>query len=75
VTDDRTAALLDLLRLLDARGYRFVTPTPATHARVVARPHRARARSVADVLGWSLPFAPGTIDNAIETLLDRRAPS
>jgi methylase of polypeptide subunit release factors len=71
VTDDRTAALLDLLRLLDARGYRFVTPTPATHARVVARPDRARARSVEDVLGWSLPFAPATIDDAIERLLDQ----
>lgn len=37
-------------------GYRFVTPTPATHARVVARPGRAWARDLRDVFGWSLPF-------------------
>lgn len=69
--DDRDSALLALLRLLEARGYRFVTPTPATHARVLARPERAEARSVADVLGWSLPFRPGAIDPEVEALLDR----
>jgi len=56
------AALLDLLRELRRRDYAFVTPTPATHARVVARPDRQQARDVADVLGWSLPFDEGTID-------------
>jgi methylase of polypeptide subunit release factors len=51
-------ALLDLLRRLDALGYDFVPPTPATHARVVARPDRRTARALRDVFGWSLPFAP-----------------
>ncbi len=63
-------ALLRLLARLDARGYAFVTPTPATHARVVARPDRQVARTIEDVLGWSLPYRPGTIDPAIEALLD-----
>jgi len=64
-------ALLALLRRLDERGYAFVTPTPLTHARVVARADRQQARSVRDVLGWSLPFRRGEIDAEIEALLDR----
>lgn len=55
---DRDAALYELLCLLRAGNYRFVTPTPATHARVISRADRQRARSIEDVLGWSLPFEP-----------------
>jgi methylase of polypeptide subunit release factors len=62
-------ALLELLRLLGTRGYRFVTPTPATHARVVARPSRRHARSIDDVLGWSIPFADDTLDREALRLL------
>src|SRR3546814_3231785 len=65
------AALLDLLDYLEKAGYRFITPTPATHARVIARPDRQRARSLEDVLGWNLPFAPGTIDDDAVSLLLR----
>lgn len=64
------AALLALLRLLRRRDYAFVTPTPATHARIVARADRQEARTLADMLGWNLPFAPGTIDAEAEALLD-----
>jgi methylase of polypeptide subunit release factors len=63
------AALLTLLQTLDARGYRFVTPTPATHARVVARAERREARGIEDVLGWSLPFAPDLLDGETLRLL------
>lgn len=64
-------ALLDLLGLLDARGYGHVTPTPATHARVVARPGRARARDVNDVFGWSLPFDRELLDPELLHAADR----
>jgi methylase of polypeptide subunit release factors len=64
----KDGALLALLRHLAGIGYRFVTPTPATHARVLAR-GRTRARTLADALGWSLPFAPGALDPAVEALL------
>ena len=66
MNDDLSAedsALLDLLGLARRRGYGFITPTPATHARVVARPDRRRARSIEDVLGWNLPFEPGDVDD------------
>lgn len=64
------AALLRLIEALGRRGYRFVTPTPATHARVFARADRRVARDLADVLGWSLPFAPPAIDAEILALLE-----
>jgi methylase of polypeptide subunit release factors len=69
--DDRPAALLQLLALLRAADYDFVTATPATHARVVARQDRARARTVRDVLGWSLPFALEVLPKPILDLLER----
>lgn len=65
------AALLALLGALEARGYAFVVPTPATHARVLARPGMARARDLAGIFGWSLPFAPGSVDAEVEALADR----
>lgn len=72
---DRDAAaeddsLLHLLSLLKARNYAFITPTPATHARVVARPDRQEAGSVEDVLGWSLPYRPGCLDPEVEAALE-----
>jgi hypothetical protein len=50
------AVLRNLLVQLDQQDYAFVTSTPASHARVVARPDRRHARSLRDVFGWSLPF-------------------
>jgi methylase of polypeptide subunit release factors len=69
--NDRRNALLELLGLLRAADYQFVTATPATHARVVARPDRARAEAVRDVLGWSLPFTPDVLPEAMLDLLHR----
>jgi methylase of polypeptide subunit release factors len=69
MTGPADSALLNLLRLLNERSYDFVTPTPASHARVVARPDKAEARDLRDVFGWNVPFAPGTIDPKIADLL------
>jgi len=53
-------ALLELGRSLQREGYRFITPTPATHQRVLQRaPHPAR--DLRDVFGWSRPFEPGVL--------------
>jgi SAM-dependent methyltransferase len=62
--DDRELALVELGRALDAAGYRFVTVTPATHARVLARARqlgRDRAKDPRDVFGWNLPFDAGLL--------------
>ena len=55
--------------MLRASGYRFVTPTPATHQRVNARPSNREARSLTDVLGWSRPFRAGVLPPEVEQLL------
>ena len=60
-------AMHELLSALEARSYQFVTPTPATHARVVAR--RAEARDLRDVFGWSLPFQVTTLEPEITDLM------
>ena len=58
-------ALLQLGRWLQASDYRFTTGTPATHARVNARPEASQARSVRDVFGWSRPFEPGLLPESV----------
>lgn len=69
--DAADAVLSELLAALARRGYAFVTPTPATHSRVVARAERVPARDLADVLGWNLPFDTADFDPQVVELLDR----
>ena len=47
---------LELLRTLSRLGYAFVTVTPETQKRIVARHHKEHARDLRDVFGWSLEF-------------------
>jgi methylase of polypeptide subunit release factors len=69
---DRQAesALGDLLRYLAQQDYVFVTPSPSTHAIVMARGYGSEPRLI-DVLGWNFPFVPGSIDARVEALLTR----
>ena len=60
---------MELGAFLRAASYRFITPTPATHQRVNARPANAEARSLTDALGWSRPFRPGVLPTQVERLL------
>lgn len=71
LTANAEPALLELLGLLDRAGYEFVTPTPATHARVVARPAKAESRNLRDIFGWSLPFASEHLPAAMLACLRR----
>lgn len=56
MTPAREQAAARLLGLLEAQGYDFVTVTPESHRRVVARPGMAWARDLRGIFGWSLPF-------------------
>lgn len=49
-------AIIDDVLGLRAVDYAFITPTPATHRRVLDRPGMRRARDLRGVFGWSLPF-------------------
>jgi SAM-dependent methyltransferase len=66
---EKIAALKGLLLTLKQREYRFITPTPATHARVIAREGKQQAQDLRDVFGWSLPFAPGVVDDTLLSFL------
>jgi methylase of polypeptide subunit release factors len=63
-------AWLELGKWLVSQGYRFVTPTPATHQRVHARPASAEARSLTGALGWSRPFRAGALPELESRLAD-----
>ena len=67
--DGADEALAALLVALQARNYGFITPTPETHERVVARRSGRRAKTLRDVFGWNLPFDPDEIDREIAGLL------
>jgi len=67
--DDR--ALLDLLDAVAETGYSFVTVTPETHRRVLARRGGEPARDLRDVFGWSLAFEEGLLPARVEDALRR----
>jgi len=51
--------MLNAARLLEevaATGYRFTTPTPLTHQRVLARRGHFPGTTLRDIFGWNLPF-------------------
>jgi methylase of polypeptide subunit release factors len=68
VSTESHDAFVQLLSALEARDYAFVTPTPATHARVIAR--KRRADTLRDIFGWSLPFTTETLDLELTALLE-----
>lgn len=59
--------LQSLLQELKRRGYRFVTPNPATHAIVISRPLHSRA-DLRDIFGWNRPFEPHELDPDLSEL-------
>src|SRR4051812_21914764 len=61
--------LLRLGRALRETGYHFTTGTPATHARVNARPPNQWAGWVEDVFGWSRPFRAGVLPAVVIELM------
>jgi methylase of polypeptide subunit release factors len=50
---------------LQNQQYRFITPTPASIARVAQRPGNDHARDLKCILGWSRPFSPDIVPPAI----------
>lgn len=68
--DAETADSLGLvLRHLAGSGYRFITPTPATHQRVLAHRGDRMAATLRDVFGWNMPFKVATCDGMSRPLL------
>jgi release factor glutamine methyltransferase len=64
-------ALVETGRQLRRHGYRFVTPTPATHSLVNARSAANIAVSLEDVFGWNRPFERSLLPAGMVELLAR----
>ena len=54
-------ALQTLLAQLKAADYRFTTPAPSTHRRVLTRRAGQVARDLIDVFGWNMRFEDGLL--------------
>src|SRR5690606_17102876 len=63
------AALQRLGEALQQAGYRHTTVTPASHARVNARPGNHMATDLRGVFGWSRPFRPDVLPGYIFALM------
>ena len=61
----RSEALVNLAHWLRAQGYAFTTPTPATHARNIARAPERRAEDLRDVFGWSRCFSEALLPDQV----------
>lgn len=55
-TADADTALGLVLRHLAGSGYRFTTPTPLTHQRVLAHRGSQMATTLRDIFGWNMLF-------------------
>lgn len=64
-------SLLALARAVRDTGYEFITPTPATHARVNARAESGVAQDLRGVFGWSRPFLPEILPPDLFALMRR----
>jgi methylase of polypeptide subunit release factors len=58
---EREDALVELLAQLKQRDYRFITVTPATHARVLARRYHG-VPGLRDVFGWNRLFEAADLE-------------
>lgn len=68
--DSRLEALIPLGQELQAHDYRFTTVTPATHARVNARPENQVAGDLKGVFGWSRLFPDAVVSERMLALLE-----
>ncbi|MBD9677831.1 class I SAM-dependent methyltransferase [Pseudomonas sp. PDM18] len=68
--DSRLEALVPLGQELQAQEYRFTTVTPATHARVNARPENQLAEDIQGVFGWSRLFSDEVVSERMLALLE-----
>lgn len=73
MSDTQSRSLIALGNALRDADYEFVTPTPETHRRVLARAARTAveegrpllARTLRDVFGWNMPFERALLPPAV----------
>lgn len=70
ISTPEDAALSHLLDYLSTQDYRFITITPLTHARVVARWSGQTGATLRDIFGWNLAFDGSRLPADTLLLLD-----
>jgi hypothetical protein len=68
---DADAALLALLQRLQRQDYRFVTPTPETHRRVLKHAPAGPPGDLREIFGWNRAFDRASLDPSLLELLER----
>jgi methylase of polypeptide subunit release factors len=68
---DRRSAALGVLAFAVRQHYRFTTPTPLTHARVLANRSAQAADNLRDVFGWNMPFAAEKVAPELVALMQQ----
>ncbi len=66
----QAAKLRHLLESLSQSDYRFVTPTPLTHQRVLVRCQGKPGQTLRDIFGWNLPFLPGAVTPRLLVMME-----
>lgn len=66
---ETTNALGLVLRHLAGSGYRFMTPTPLTHQRVLTNRGQQLGTTLRDIFGWNMPFTLASCDAMTRELL------
>ena len=70
LANSQQATRLDnLLVQVAASGYRFITPTPVTHQRVLANDTRRCSATLRDIFGWNLPFEASILAPALRAAM------
>ena len=72
VTAEADTALGLVLRHVAGSGYRFTTPTPLTHQRVLSHRGAQMASTLRDIFGWNMPFTLACDDMTCELLAAMR---
>ncbi|KAL0479725.1 hypothetical protein AKO1_007513 [Acrasis kona] len=76
--EDKYKVLLEQGKALQESGYRFITPTPESHKRVLERSAGQRAATSRDVFGWNRKFSPkdsqklGISESVLQELRDQK---
>lgn len=61
---------VELLQRLAQQAYRFITVTPLTHERFLAR-NTATGKSLQDIFGWNMPFGLDTLSPPLRRVMQR----
>ena len=67
----KTSFFSHLLDTVASTGYKFVTPTPLTHQRVMTHRAGQTGTTLRDIFGWNLPFASSSVTSELLSVMNK----